>query len=210
MISSLRGTLSVVSAGYVVVDVHGVGMKVFVSTRTSAALRVGEEANLHTTLIVREDDLTLYGFTLVEERDAFDLLCGVNGVGPKSALGVVSELTVDEIGRAVANEDDAAFRAVSGIGPKTAKLIVLSLQGKIHPEGPVTPTRSAVDGRVSSQDYAAIVSALVGLGWSERVAKKGVTDVVDTLVDGDDASVPTLVKKALQLLGPQTIREDFS
>lgn len=210
MISSLRGTLSVVSAGYVVVDVHGVGMKVFVSVRTSAALRVGEEANLHTTLIVREDDLTLYGFTLVEERDAFDLLCGVNGVGPKSALGVVSELTVDEIGQAVANEDDAAFRAVSGIGPKTAKLIVLSLQGKIHPEGPVPPTRSAVDGRVSSQDYAAIVSALVGLGWSERVAKKGVTDVVDTLVDGDDASVPTLVKKALQLLGPQTIREDFS
>ena len=210
MISSLRGTLSVVSAGYVVVDVHGVGMKVFVSARTSAALRVGEEANLHTTLIVREDDLTLYGFTLVEERDAFDLLCGVNGVGPKSALGVVSELTVDEIGRAVANEDDAVFRAVSGIGPKTAKLIVLSLQGKIHPEGPVPPTRSNVDGRVSSQDYAAIVSALVGLGWSERVAKKGVTDVVDTLVDGDDASVPTLVKKALQLLGPQTIREDFS
>lgn len=210
MISSLRGTLSVVSAGYVIVDVHGVGMKVFVSARTSAALRVGEEANLHTTLIVREDDLTLYGFTLVEERDAFDLLCGVNGVGPKSALGVVSELTVDEIGRAVANEDDAAFRAVSGIGPKTAKLIVLSLQGKIHPEGPVPPTRSAVDGRVSSQDYAAIVSALVGLGWSERVAKKGVTDVVDTLVDGDDASVSALVKKALQLLGPQTIREDFS
>ena len=210
MISSLRGTLSAVSAAHVVVDVHGVGMKVFVPARTSAALRVGEDATLHTTLIVREDDLSLYGFTLVEERDAFDLLCGVNGVGPKSALGVVSELTVDEIGRAVATEDDAAFRAVSGIGPKTAKLIVLSLQGKIHPEGPVPATRSAVDSRVSAQDHAAIVSALVGLGWSERVAKKGVSAVVDTLADGDDTSVPTLVKKALQLLGPQTVREDFS
>lgn len=210
MISTLRGTLSAVSATYVVVDVHGVGMRVFVPARTSAVLRAGEDATLHTTLIVREDDLSLYGFSLVEERDAFDLLCGVNGVGPKSALGVVSELTVDEIGRAVAAEDDAAFRAVSGIGPKTAKLIVLSLQGKIHPEGPVPSTRSAVDSPVSPQDHAAIVSALVGLGWSERVAKKGVLDVVESLSDSDATSVPALVKKALQLLGPQTVREDFS
>ncbi len=210
MISSLRGTLSAVSTSSVVVDVHGVGMRVFVPARTSAALRVGEDTALHTTLIVREDDLSLYGFALVEERDTFDLLCGVNGVGPKSALGVVSELTVDEIGHAVATEDDSAFRAVSGIGPKTAKLIVLSLQGKIHSTGATPASAPAVDSRVSAQDQAAIVSALVGLGWSDRVAKKGVAEVVDTLSDGDDASVPALVKKALQALGPQTVREDFS
>jgi Holliday junction DNA helicase RuvA len=185
-------------------------MRVFVPSRTSAVLREGEDALLHTTLIVREDDLSLYGFTLSEERDTFDLLCGVNGVGPKSALGILSEMTVDDIGHAVATDDDSAFRAVSGIGPKTAKLITLSLQGKIHSDAPTRASSRAVDTRVSTQDQAAIVSALVGLGWSERVAKKGLEDVLERLGDDADVSVSALVKLALQNLGPHTIREDFS
>jgi len=210
VISSLRGTLLLVSAHSVVVDLHGAGMRVFVPTRTSAVLRQGEEALLHTTLVVREDDLSLYGFTLSEERDTFDLLCGVNGVGPKSALGILSEMTVDDIGHAVATDNDSAFRAVSGIGPKTAKLITLSLQGKIHSGAPTQPSSGAVDTRVSAQDQAAIVSALVGLGWSERVAKKGLEDLLARLGDDEDVSVPALVKLALQHLGPHTVREDFS
>lgn len=199
-----------VSAHSVVIDLHGAGMRVFVPSRTSAVLREGEDALLHTTLIVREDDLSLYGFTLSEERDTFDLLCGVNGVGPKSALGILSEMTVDDIGHAVATDDDSAFRAVSGIGPKTAKLITLSLQGKIHSDVPTRASSRAVDTRVSTQDQAAIVSALVGLGWSERVAKKGLEDVLERLGDDADVSVSALVKLALQNLGPHTIREDFS
>ena len=210
MISSLRGTVLSVTTHSVVMDLHGVGMRVFVPVRTAAILREGEDATLHTTLIVREDDLSLYGFSLSEERDAFDLLCGVNGVGPKSALGVLSEMSVDEIAHAVASDDDAAFRAVSGIGPKTAKLIALSLQGKIQSEAPAKPTRSGGDSRVSSVDQAAIVSALVGLGWSERVARKGVEDVVESLGADADTSVAALVKQSLQYLGPQTVREDFS
>jgi Holliday junction DNA helicase RuvA len=200
----------VVSTHSVVIDLHGAGMRVFVPTRTSSVLRQGEEALLHTTLVVREDDLSLYGFTLSEERDTFDLLCGVNGVGPKSALGILSEMTVDDIGHAVATDDDSAFRAVSGIGPKTAKLITLSLQGKIHSGAPTQPLSGAVDTRVSAQDQAAIVSALVGLGWSERVAKKGLEDVLARLGDDADVSVSALVKLALQHLGPRTVREDFS
>ena len=200
----------VVSAHSVVIDLHGAGMRVFVPTRTSSVLRQGEEALLHTTLVVREDDLSLYGFTLSEERDTFDLLCGVNGVGPKSALGILSEMTVDDIGHAVATDNDSAFRAVSGIGPKTAKLITLSLQGKIHSGAPTQPLSGAVDTRVSAQDQAAIVSALVGLGWSERVAKKGLEDVLALLGDDADVSVSALVKLALQHLGPHTVREDFS
>ena len=200
----------VVSAHSVVIDLHGAGMRGFVPTRTSSVLRQGEEALLHTTLVVREDDLSLYGFTLSEERDTFDLLCGVNGVGPKSALGILSEMTVDDIGHAVATDDDSAFRAVSGIGPKTAKLITLSLQGKIHSGAPTQPLSGAVDTRVSAQDQAAIVSALVGLGWSERVAKKGLEDVLARLGDDADVSVSALVKLALQHLGPHTVREDFS
>ena len=210
MISSLRGTVLSVTTHSVVIDLHGVGMRVFVPVRTAGLLRAGEDATLHTTLIVREDDLSLYGFSLSEERDAFDLLCGVNGVGPKSALGVLSEMSVEDIAHAVASDDDAAFRAVSGIGPKTAKLITLSLQGKIHSDTPTRPTGSSGDTRVSSADQAAIVSALVGLGWSERVAKKGVEDVIDNLSVDADTSVAALVKHSLQYLGPQTVREDFS
>ena len=210
MISSLRGTVLSVTTHRVVIDLHGVGMRVFVPVRTAGLLRAGEDATLHTTLIVREDDLSLYGFSLSEERDAFDLLCGVNGVGPKSALGVLSEMSVEDIAHAVASDDDAAFRAVSGIGPKTAKLITLSLQGKIHSDTPTRPTGSSGDTRVSSADQAAIVSALVGLGWSERVAKKGVEDVIDNLSVDADTSVAALVKQSLQYLGPQTVREDFS
>jgi len=210
VISSLRGTVLSVTTHSVVIDLHGVGMRVFVPVRTAGLLRAGEDATLHTTLIVREDDLSLYGFSLSEERDAFDLLCGVNGVGPKSALGVLSEMSVEDIAHAVASDDDAAFRAVSGIGPKTAKLITLSLQGKIHSDTPTRPTGSSGDTRVSSADQAAIVSALVGLGWSERVAKKGVEDVIDNLSVDADTSVAALVKHSLQYLGPQTVREDFS
>lgn len=209
MISTLRGVLLSLSTQSVVVDVHGVGMKVFVPGRTSAVMRMGEEVTLHTTLIVREDDLSLYGFSAAEERDTFDLLCSVNGVGPKSALGVLNEMSVDDIAHAVASDNDQAFKAVSGIGPKTAKLIALSLQGKIAAAGPSVP-KGSVDNRIALADHTAIVQALVGLGWSEKVAKKGVADMIEQLPDSADASVAALVKRALQLLGPQTSREDFS
>lgn len=209
MISTLRGVLLSLSTQSVVVDVHGVGMKVFVPGRTSAVMRMGEEVTLHTTLIVREDDLSLYGFSAAEERDTFDLLCSVNGVGPKSALGVLNEMSVDDIAHAVASDNDQAFKAVTGIGPKTAKLIALSLQGKIAAAGPSVP-KGSVDNRIALADHTAIVQALVGLGWSEKVAKKGVADMIEQLPDSADASVAALVKRALQLLGPQTSREDFS
>jgi len=209
VISTLRGVLLSLSAQSVVVDVHGVGMKVFVPARTSAVMRTGEEVTLHTTLIVREDDLSLYGFSAAEERDTFDLLCSVNGVGPKSALGVLNEMSVDDIAHAVASDNDQAFKAVSGIGPKTAKLIALSLQGKIAAAGPSVP-KGSVDNRIAPADHTAIVQALVGLGWSEKVAKKGVADMIEQLPEGADSSVAALVKRALQLLGPQTSREDFS
>jgi Holliday junction resolvasome, DNA-binding subunit len=159
-------------------------------------------------MIVREDEQSLTGFTSAEERDLFDLLRSVNGVGPKSALGVLNELTVDQVAQALTDEDDGAFRKVSGIGPKTAKLIVLTLQGKIA--AAASPTRTAaVDHVVAAADQNAIVQALVGLGWSERVAKKGVQEMVENLAEGESPGVPELVRRALQLLGPQTSREEL-
>ncbi|MDR9434027.1 Holliday junction branch migration protein RuvA [Pontimonas sp.] len=206
MISQLRGAVLVVDGQTVVIDIHGVGLSVSVPERTAQMLRPGEDTLLHTSMIVREDDMSLTGFGLAEERDLFDLLRSVGGVGPKSALGVLQHYTADDIASAIAREDDSAFREVSGIGPKTAKLIVLTLQGKLAP--PSTPAASlAVESSVSGGDQAAIVQALVGLGWSERVAKKGVADMLAALDEGENPSVPELVRKALQLLGPQTSRE---
>lgn len=207
MIAQLRGTIAHISGTQIVVDVHGVGLQVAVPERTAAILRVGEDTLLHTSMIVREDDMSLTGFTLPEERDLFDLLRSVNGLGPKSALGVLQHYTADQVARAIADEDDAAFKQVSGIGPKTAKLIVLSLQGKLRPPEGVEQV-AAVDSAVSGADRSAIVSALVGLGWSERVAKKGVADLIDSLAEGETPGVPELVRRALQLLGPQTNREE--
>ena len=130
MISSLRGSVAAASGSTVVIEVGGVGLKVSVTPQLALSLPIGSTAHLFTTLIVREDDLALFGFTTPDELEIFDLLRGVTGVGPKSALGVLGHLTPTQIASAVATEDDAAFRRVSGIGPKTAKLIVVQQIGR--------------------------------------------------------------------------------
>lgn len=207
MISQLRGSVVARGEQRVIIDVSGVGFSVSTPDRTALSLDIGEQTLLHTTLIVREDSMSLTGFAREDERDLFELLLGVTGVGPKSALGVLSQLSVDDIARAIQHEDDEAFRRVSGIGPKTAKLIVLALAGRLGP-AEVSGGPSAVDGAVSRADHATIVQALVGLGWSERVAKKGVQEVMESLTEDDQPSVADMVKRALQILGPQTTRED--
>lgn len=202
MIASVRGTVLAVSGASVVVEVGGVGLAVQVAPRHATSLRVGQEARLHTALIVREDDLSLFGFETAEQLDVFDLLRGVSGVGPKSALGVLAALTPDEIARAVADEDDAPFRRVSGIGPKTAKLITVSLAGKLlapTSAGPATPVTGRAPDLTSQ-----VVEALVGLGWSERLAGQAVEEVV---AEADSAlPVPALLRLALARLGPQQVR----
>ena len=167
MIASVRGLVLAVSGTTAVVEVGGVGLAVQVTPQTGLSLRAGSEATLHTALIVREDDLSLFGFLTREELGIFDLLRGVSGVGPKSALGVLATLSPDDVARAVAAEDDAPFRKVSGIGPKTAKLIAVSLQGKL-----VAPSASGAAAHpvAATSITQSVVTALVGLGWNERAA----------------------------------------
>ncbi len=199
MIASVRGTVLAATGTTVIVEVGGVGLAVQVTPQHALGLRVGTEATLRTALIVREDDLSLFGFTDADELAVFDLLRGVSGVGPKSAMGVLAVLAPAEIAHAVAVEDDAAFRKVSGIGPKTAKLIVVSLAGKLQS---VASPRTTTPGRAStvSEDVAI---ALVGLGWPERVASQAVEDALAAASDADRASVPALLRLALAALGPQ-------
>src|SRR5690606_28843261 len=154
MISSLHGTVLHAGSDHVVIDVGGVGFSVAVPGDGAQTARVGEQLRLHTSLIVREDALSLFGFADRDELEIFGLLLGVTGVGPKSALGVLSHLTVDQIAEAVTAEDDAPFRRVSGIGPKTAKLIVVQLAGKVQPRVGSAPAAAEVSG-VAEQVAAA-------------------------------------------------------
>jgi len=200
MISSVRGTVLTVAGTVAVIEVGGVGLGIQVTPQHGLTLRVGQEALLHTALIVREDDLSLFGFATPEELTVFDLLRGVSGVGPKSALGVLATLTPVQIAQAVAAEDDAPFRKVSGIGPKTAKLIAVSLAGKL-----IVPAGTASAPTVSAPDSVAgnVVSALVGLGWNEKVAAQAVEDAAGEATDDERGSVQTLLRLSLARLGPQ-------
>jgi Holliday junction DNA helicase RuvA len=198
MISSVRGTVLAAVGTTVVVEVGGVGLSIQVTPQHALSLRVGAEASVRTALIVREDDLALYGFAEADELGVFDLLRGVTGVGPKSAMGVLAAMDPAAIAQAVALEDDAAFRKVSGIGPKTAKLIVVSLAGKL---AGVATRRSTVTPRSSVSQNVTV--ALVGLGWPERVAMQAVEDALAVATEQDRDAVPALLRLALANLGPQ-------
>ncbi|TQL47946.1 Holliday junction DNA helicase subunit RuvA [Homoserinimonas aerilata] len=199
MISSVRGIVLSASGTTAVIEVGGVGLAITVTPQHAMSLRAGAEAMVLTALIVREDDLALFGFSEAEGLRVFDLLRSVTGVGPKSAMGVLSAMTPDQVAIAVADDDDAAFRKVSGIGPKTAKLIVLSLTGKLlRPAAPATTIRTGADATTES-----LVAALVGLGWSEKVASQVSEEAVTDAAPG--TSVQQLLRIALGTLGPGQI-----
>lgn len=179
MIASLRGQVQRIHLGTLVLEVNGVGYLLNVSPALSATLNVGDEMLLHTAYIVREDAHLIFGFADPAELEMFELLRSVTGVGPKSALGIVSAVGVDEIRHAVANEQDAVFKAVSGIGPKTAKLITVTLAGKFVSSG--------------SGESADLIAALVGLGYKEAEASAALRQV-----GGDDAQAK--LRGALKLL----------
>lgn len=186
MIASLTGLVLSSSNGQVVIDVTGVGYLVHTTSSTVASLSEGQKTSFHTSLVVREDAFTLFGFVSRSELEVFELLRSVNGVGPKSALSILNQMSVEQITQAVAEESDAAFKAVSGVGAKTAKLITLSLSGKMF--------ASATNGAPASQSEKAVY-ALVGLGWSERQARDAVHQVGNPGMTDKD-----LLKNALKTL----------
>jgi Holliday junction DNA helicase RuvA len=152
-----------------------------------------------TSLIVREDSLSLFGFIDQESLDIFSLLVGVTGVGPKSAMGVLAALSPAEIARAVSADDDSVFRRVSGIGPKTAKLIVVSLTGKVSAITVSSANQSEVPPRVRDD----VLVALIGLGWSDRSASDALEQVFAAATDVEKSSVQTLLRRSLTELGPR-------
>jgi len=199
VISSLRGRVLTAAGSSVVIEVGGVGFHVNTTPALALASREGDEITVHTSLVVREDALTLFGFGTHDELDVFELLIGVTGVGPKSALGVLSALSPEQVAAAVQADDDAVFRKVSGIGPKTAKLITVSLAGKlVAPRS--APTASVPVARGGAADN--VLAALTGLGWSEKVAAEAVEETIAEASEADATSVPALLRLTLARLGP--------
>lgn len=187
MIASLNGTVLSKAHGSCVVNVNGIGFQVFVPSPIASRLSVGEIATLHTTLIVREDSFTLFGFDEVEQLALFDYLRSVAGVGPKTALATLSSLSPAEIANAVADEDSKPFERVTGIGAKTAKLIVVTLGGKLK----------ALEGERAA-DSNDLLLAMQSLGWPERLAEPVVRDVLSRR---NGRPLAELIREALALLG---------
>lgn len=197
MISSVRGVVLSAGLDSVVIDVGGVGLLLHTTAATAASLRRGVEAVLATTLVVREESLTLYGFADEDERAVFNLVQTVSGVGPRLALSMLAIHTPDGLRRAVSGGDLAALTKVPGIGKKGAERIVLELRDKIGmPSGPV----SSATARTAAAEWAGQVrDALVGLGWSLRQAEDTVEAIRPEAGDGSDVS--GLLRAALRELG---------
>ncbi len=180
MISRLRGTVVARTPAGLVLEVGGVGYLVAATPRVSA--RVGDEAIVETHLHVREDALQLYGFASADERELFELLLGVSGIGPKVALAIVSGSPPAELRRAIARDDLARFEAIPGIGRKTAQRVVMELKDKLaEPAG-----AGSARGELMARD------ALVELGWSVVDADRALADVDESL------SVEEQVRAALK------------
>jgi Holliday junction DNA helicase RuvA len=201
MIASVRGRVASVSADGAVVEVGGVGLAVVCSPATLAQLRVGDEARLSTSLIVREDSLTLYGFPDDDSRSLFELLQTASGVGPRLAQAVLAVHAPDVVRKAIATGDTATLTRVPGIGKKGAERLVLELRDRIGPiSGSVGDSPLSLPvGRISWQDQ--IRQALVGLGWTAGQADQAVALVAGELNGEPAPAVPVLLKRAIQLLG---------
>jgi len=197
MISSVRGRVASVAPDGAVVEVGGVGLAVQCTPGTLAGLRVGTEARLATSLVVREDSLTLYGFADEDEKQLFELLQTASGVGPRLAQAVLAVLTPDAVRKAVAAGDTATLTRVPGIGKKGAERLVLELRDRI---GPVVVTVPGQPVGVAGSWPEQVRQALVGLGWTVGQADQAVAAVAET-VDGGVPPVPVLLKQAIRLLG---------
>ena len=198
MIASLSGTVTAVSPDGAVIEVGGVGIAVVATPGTIATLRVGEPVRLATSLVVREDALTLYGFTTDDERGVFETLQSVAGVGPRLAQAVLAVHPPDAVRVAVMTDDVAAFMLVPGIGRKGAQRILLELKDRLG--APVETDRVLrLPGQAGPDWREQLRSALIGLGWTGREVGEALTAVAPEAADGDP-DVAVLLKRSLQLL----------
>ena len=197
MISYIKGILEDMSPGMVVVDNHGIGYQMMVPMRGESFPKIGQEIKIYTHMHVREDDVSLFGFLSKEEKEAFELLIGVIGIGPKVGLSVLSTLSVYELKMAVISEDVKTISKTPGLGPKGAKKLILELKDKLSFEELEEDGVGAeiFDTSVDSSDSVMItIEGLVSLGYSKSEAAIAVNKVEDA----KDLTPEELLKKALK------------
>jgi Holliday junction DNA helicase RuvA len=206
MIAHVRGTVAGVAPDGAVIDVGGVGMRVLCTPGTLATLRPGEPAQVATSLVVREDSLTLYGFASDDERNVFELLQTASGVGPRLALAMLAVHAPDALRRAVSTEDLGALTMVPGIGKKGAQRIVLEMKDRLGPPGDGVDGPPRMVQRASSwRDQ--VQSGLVNLGWPARDADQAIAALEEEGVvggsDSDAVDVAMVLRAALRKLSKQ-------
>jgi holliday junction DNA helicase RuvA len=193
VIAAVRGEVLEIGLDHAVVDVGGVGLAVHATPATLAGLRRGDQARLATSLVVREDSLTLFGFADAEARELFTLLQTVSGVGPRLALATLAVLDPDALRRALAEGDAIALTRVPGIGRKGAERMVLELRDKVVAPAPA-PSAPAAAGGLRAQ----VVEALLGLGFPAKPAEQAVDAV---LAENGGTEASTALRAALSRLG---------
>ena len=176
MISTLTGNIRSLTTDKLVIEVGGVGFTVLINAQTSSGITLGSQTTVYTSLVVREDSLTLFGFATEEIRGLFELVQTVSGIGPKVALSIMGALTGEDLARAISSDDVSALERVPGIGKKGAQRMILELKGKIHDfsesgsyKGHQPPWREQ------------LTSALVSLGFSPKESDNAITEVVNSL-----------------------------
>jgi Holliday junction DNA helicase RuvA len=183
MIAHVTGTVAALAPDAAVIDVGGVGLSVQCAPGTLAGLRAGEQARVATSLVVREDSLTLYGFATDDERNTFELLQTASGIGPRLALAMLAVLTPDALRRAVAAEDLAALTSVPGIGRKGAQRIVLELAGRLGAPGDgLTAAARPASAAAVSPWREQVRAGLVSLGWQGREADQAISAIEPDLL----------------------------
>jgi len=194
MISTLSGTIRLLSQDKLVIEVGGVGLSVLINPPTSAGLTLGSQPTLYTSLVVREDSLTLFGFLTEEVRNLFELVQTVSGVGPKVALSIMGALTPEDLARAISQEDTSAIERVPGIGKKGAQRMILELKGKLSDlssgatyKGHQPPWREQ------------LLSALVSLGFSPKESDSAISYVVNDLQGNDQDPATMQLSELLKL-----------
>jgi holliday junction DNA helicase RuvA len=168
MIGSIKGRVQYKGSSYIILETNGVGYKVFVTPPLLFSLKTGEEQGLVILTYVREDQITLYGFETLKELEFFELLLTVSGVGPKSALGIMSLAELSMIKSAIVSEDPSVFTKVSGIGRKTAERVIVELKEKLKNE---------VDTAPVAKEHSDALDALMALGYSQQEAREALKNV---------------------------------
>jgi holliday junction DNA helicase RuvA len=197
MIAYLDGKLAYKDPSYVIIDVSGVGYQVKISLQTYAALHnTGERCKLHTLLIVREDSHTLFGFSASEEKDLFEDLTSVSGIGPSTAMVMLSSLSSSEIKQALVMEDVKTIQSIKGIGLKTAQRAIIELKDKLKKDNLVAGITPNIFAPANAKLRNESLAALVMLGIPRATAEKSIDTILKR--EGNEITVEQLIKLALR------------